>query len=227
MSKKEKLFWLLAYATTLLLTLLPFFQVGLTNTDDFQYYNTSHFPGQWVFDATVYAHGAGRFYFLLTKYFYYVPYLFDNYALTKFIQYFTTACSYALFSFLVYKMFRSKRLGALTGLLLIFNMSLGIDNFYPPTSFPFYFHFSLIIFLAGLLLYVNYCEKGGYWRVIVSAALVLLACLFYENYILFSVFFIIFVIVKEWCRNGFVAMMKSKEFYKRLCPLVAVGVILV
>lgn len=221
MSKKEKLFWALAYLATLLLTLLPFFQVGITNTDDLQYFNTSHYPNVWASDAKIYAHTAGRFYFLLTKFFYYVPYFGHNYALTKFIQYFTVFVSFMLFSYLVYKIFRSKRLGALTGLLLVFNMSIGIDRFYPPTSYPFYFHFSLIIFLAALLSYVNYIEKGGYWRVIVGAVLALVACLFYENYVLFSVIFIGFVFIREWCRNGFVDMLKSKEFYKRICPFIA------
>ena len=219
MGKKQKIVWSLACLATLLLTLLPFFQVGLTNPDDFQYFNTSHYPGQWVYDATIYAHGAGRFFFLLTKYFYYVPYLGDNYALTKFIQYFTVACSYALFSFLVYKVFRSKRLAALTGLLLVFNMSLSTDIF-PPTSYPFYFHFSLIVFLTALLSYVNYDEKGGYWRVVVGAVLALVSCLFYENYVLFSGFFIVFVFVREWNRNGFAALWKTKEFYKRVCPFI-------
>lgn len=220
MSKKEKFFWSLAYLTTLLLTLLPFFDVGLANTDDLQYYNTSHYPNVWVNDAIAYAHTAGRFYFILTKYFYYIPYLGDNYALTKFIQYFTVFVSYALFSYLVFRIFKTKRLGALTGLLLIFNMSMGIDRFYPPTSYPFYFHFSLIIFLLGILFYVNYDEKGGLWRVIVGAVLALTSCLFYENYVLFSVIFIGYVFIREWCRNGFVALWKSKDFYKRIVPFI-------
>ena len=225
MNKKEKLFWSLAYLATLLLTLLPFFQVGLANTDDFEYYNTSHYPTTWIHDSIIYAHAAGRFYFFLTKFFYYIPYLGDNFVLTKFIQYFTVVFTYALFSYLIYKIFKSKRLGALTGLLLIFNMTMGVDKFYPPTSFPFYFHFSLIFFLFALLLYVDYAEKGGYWRVIVSAILVLISCLFYENYVLFTVIFIAIVFVLEWCRNGFVAMWKSKQFYLKLCPFIVITLV--
>ena len=38
MSKQEKVFWFLAYTATAVLTLLPFFHVGFTTSDDFQYF---------------------------------------------------------------------------------------------------------------------------------------------------------------------------------------------
>ena len=57
-------------AITALLTLLPFFKVGFTTGDDFQYFITARHPANWINDAIAYAEGAGRFYFLITKYFY-------------------------------------------------------------------------------------------------------------------------------------------------------------
>ncbi len=226
MNKKEKAFWILVYSVTAVLTLLPFFQVGLTNSDDFQYYNTAHTNWQyWVSDAKIYAHGAGRFYFLLTKYFYYIPYLVDSPVWTKFTQYVPLMGCYLLFSYLTYRIFKSRRLGALTLLLLIFNMSVGGDHFSIPTAFPFYFTFSLLIFMSGILLFLNYTERNRYWRVLVSALVLFISCLFYENYLIFTLLFCCYILIRNWRRYGFIQTFKSKSFYKELIPYVAVLVL--
>ena len=222
MSKQEKCFWILAYSVTAIITLLPFFQVGITNSDDFQYYNTAHSDWKyWLEDATIYAQGAGRFYFLITKYFYYLPYLIDSYIWTKATQYIPLMGCYLLFSYIIYRIFNSQRLGALTLLLLIFNMSVGYDWFSIPTAFPFYFTFSYIIFLSGILLFINYTEKNGYWRVLVSALLLFISYLFYENYLVFSLFFCCYILIRNWRHSGFVQMLKSKQFYMELVPYIA------
>jgi len=212
----------LAYTVTAIITLLPFFQVGITNSDDFQYYNTAHSDWQyWLKDATIYAQGAGRFYFLLTKYFYYLPYLIDSYIWTKATQYLPLIGCYLLSSYITYRIFHSQRLAALTLLLLIFNMSVGYDWFSIPTAFPFYFTFSFIIFLSGILLFINYTEKNGYWRVLVSALLLFISYLFYENYLVFSLFFCCFILIRNWRHSGFVQTLKSKQFYKEFVPYLA------
>lgn len=222
MSKKEKFFWSLAYLTTTILIFLPFFQVGFTNMDDFQYYNQAHTSwSNWVADAKSYAHGAGRFYFLITKYFYYVPYLIDNVVWTKLMQYLPLLGCYLLFSYLVYSIFNSQRLGCLTLLALLFNTAIGMDWFYPPTAYPFYFAFSFLIFLAGVLLFVNYAKKGGYWRIIVSSAVFFVSYLFYEDYLVFTVLFVCCVIVWRWRKDGFLKMLKSKQVYLELVPYAA------
>ncbi len=229
MSKREKLLWILAYSVTLVLTLLPFFQVGFTTGDDFQYYNTAQADWQyWKQDAKVYAQNAGRFYFLITKIFYYIPYLVDSFGWTKFVQYFSLTVCYLLFSYLVYRIFKSWRLGALTLLLLIFNTNMGYyigGN--PPTSYPFYFPFSLIIFLCGILLFVNYTEKNGYWRVLLSAALFFVSYLFYENYLVFTLIFGGYIFFRNWRRSGFFALWKSKTFYKEAVPFAVVLILYV
>ena len=228
MNRKERIFLILAYIATAIMTLLPFLQVGFTNSDDFQYYNTAHVGwSQWVDDAMIYATGAGRFYFVITKYFYYVPYLIDSVVWTKLTQYVPLIGCYVLFSYLVFRIFKSKRLGALTLLLLIFNMSVGLDMFYPPTAFPFYFSFSLLIFLTGILLFVNYTERNGYWRIILSAFLFLVSYLFYENYLVFTIIFVVCFLIRRWRSDGFVAMLKHKQFYKELVPYAVVAVLYV
>ena len=219
MNKKEKIFLALAYAVTAILTLLPFFEVGFTNSDDFQYYNTAHNSlDYWFEDASIYAKIAGRFYFLITKYFYYVPYLIDNMFWTKFMQYAPLFACYLLSAQIVYLIFDSKRLGALTLLVLVFNMSIGLCWFYVPTAYPFFFTFSFMIFLLGVLLYVNYTKKDGYWRIILSSVLFFISYLFYENYLVFAVIFCCCVFARNWKKTGFVTMLKSKSFYKETVP---------
>ncbi|MBR6131620.1 MAG: hypothetical protein IKQ20_07145 [Bacteroidales bacterium] len=223
MSKKEKFLWALAFSAIAILTLLPFFQVGFTCGDDFQYYNTAQ--GTWSqmrADAESYAHQSGRFYFLITKYFYCIPYLIDSFAWTKFVQYGSLLLCYGLFAYTAGRIFRSVRLGMLTLLLLIFNTFIGANWHYPPTAYPFYFSFSLMVYLCSILLFVNYTEKGGSWRLILSAIVCFIACLFYEDYIIFTILFGCCILVRHWRISGFLPMLKSKQFYKEIIPYVTV-----
>ena len=226
MSKQEKFFWILAYTVTAIITLLPFFQVGITNSDDCLYFNTAHKDWQyWLKDSKIFAQGAGRFYFLFTKYFYYIPYLIDNYAWTKAMQYLPLMGCLLLFAYIIYRIFKSRRLGALTFLLLIFNMSVGYESFSVPTAFPFYFPFSFFIFLSGILLFILYTEKSGYWRVLVSALLLFISFLFYENYLVFTLLFCGCILIRNWRHSGFINTLKSKSFYREMVPYIAVLVL--
>lgn len=228
-NRREKIYFALAFIVTTILTLLPFFFVGIANADDFQYFNTAHSDwSNWINDAKVYAQGQGRFYFLVTKYFYYIPYLFNSFAWTKFIQYFSLCGSYLLFSYIVYRIFKSMKLSALSLLLLIFNTSIGYYSGYNiPIGYPFYFTFSFILFLCGILLFINYTEKGNYWRVVFSAMLFFAAFLFYEDYLVFTILFIGYIFIRNWKRNGFSNMWKCKSFYLELIPYVVVLVLYV
>lgn len=223
MNKQEKFIWILAYSVTAIITLLPFFQVGFTNCDDFQYYNAAHSGWHyWLTDANIYAQCAGRFYFLLTKYFYYIPYLLDSFAWTKAVQYLPLIGCYLFFSYIIYRIFKSQRIGALTFLLLIFSMSVGHESFSLPTAFPFYFPFSFLIFLSGILLFINYTENNGYWRILVSALLLFISYLFYENYLVFTLLFCCYILIRNWRQSGFIQTLKSRSFYREIVPYIAV-----
>lgn len=221
--KWEKLYYALAYAVVVILTLLPFFLVGIANEDDLQFFITAHKGlDYWKFDASVYAQGQGRFYYMITKYFYYIPYLFDSFAWTKFLQYSSLCICYLMFAYLVTRIFKSWRLGALSMLLLVFNTRIGAYSGYSiPIGYPFYFTFSLIVFLGGVLLFINFTEKGKLWRVLLSTVLFFAAFLFYEDYLVFALIFIGFVFVWNWQRMGFSNMWKTKSFYAEVVPYVA------
>ncbi len=225
--KNEKILYYLALVATAILTLLPFFHVGITNTDDFLYFNMAHADWDfWKLDATYYAQHQGRFFYLITKYFYYIPYLVDNYIYTKFVQYFTLCAAYLIFSYLIYKVFKSSKLGALTLLLLIFNTCVGYYyGYFPPIGYPFFFAFSFIVFVAGLLFFIAYTEKGGLWRSILSAALLFFASLFYENYLVFIALFILIVFIRNWKHFGFKKLWKESSFYAEIIPSVIVIVL--
>jgi hypothetical protein len=225
--KREKLYYALAYTAAIILTLLPFFLVGIANDDDLQFFITAHKGlDYWKFDANVYAQGQGRFYYLITKYVYYIPYLFDNFAWTKFVQYASLCVCYLMFAYLVSRVFKSPKLGALSLLFLVFNTRIGAYTGYViPIGYPFYFTLSLIVFLGGVLLFMNYVEKGKRWRLVLSAGLFFASLLFYENYLVFSCLFICFVFLWNWKRFWGSNMWKTKSFYVELIPYVAVIVL--
>ena len=95
------------FLTTVVLSLIPFFKVGFTTSDDVQYFITAQQNWQyWMMDHHYFALGQGRFFYLITKYFYYVPYLADNFFVTKTIQYITLLSCYLLFAYIVYRILR-------------------------------------------------------------------------------------------------------------------------
>ena len=219
MDKREKVFWFLAYTAIAVLTLLPFFYVGFTTADDFHYYNVARdgFKALYV-DAQYFAQYAGRFYFLITRYLYYTPYLIDSFVWTKFVQYSSLLICYLLFAYVIYRIFHSGKLGLLTLLLLLSFPLIGTGWHYPPAAYPFYFSFSLTLFLAGILLYINYVERKGYWRIMVSALLFFLSFLFYEDYLVFALLFCLGVLGYHWRKSGFVNTLKNKYLYLELVP---------
>ena len=113
--KQEKWLMVATFAIVALLTLLPFFKIGFATDDDLQYFVTSHRSWQqWVEDARWYAVCSGRFYFLITKYFYDVPCLIDSFVYKKAEQYISLMVCYGVFSYLIFRIFRSARLATIT-----------------------------------------------------------------------------------------------------------------
>lgn len=221
MKNRKQLLVYAALAATALLSLLPFFKVGFTTGDDFQYFHTAHAGWQhWMSDAKIYAEGAGRFYFYITKIFYYVPYLVDSFAYTKAVQYISLLACYCMFAWFVYRVFRSRNLGLMTLLLLIVDTALTPNNHVPTIAYPFYFSFSIIIFIGALLLYLRYTERGGWWRVVLSSLLMLAAYLFYETYLIFAIIFGLIVVIRHWKSAGFVGMIRSRVFWSEVVPYV-------
>lgn len=228
-SKNEKLFLGFAFILTAILSLLPFFHVGFTTSDDVQYYVTAHRSWDyWIMDHQAYAQGQGRFYFLITKFFYYVPYLCGSFLNVKIVQYVSLIACYCLFSYIVYRIFRCKWLAALTLLFLVFDTAVtAMGYFIAITAYPFFFSFSFMLFLTGVLTFINYYERGGKWRPIVAAVLFFLSALFYENYLVFILLVGIYIFVRHWRRDGFVKLWRNRDFYREVLPVAVVMIVYV
>jgi len=223
-SSRERLVVALAYVATALLTLIPFFQVGFTTCDDLLYFQVArHSWADWMGDARIYAETQGRFYFLITKIFYYVPYLVDNFAYTKAVQYLSLVACYGLAAYFVYRLFRSWQLGLMVLLLLLLDTAITSNNHIATIAYPFYFSFSLILFIGALLLFLNYRERGAYWRIIVSALLMLATFLFYEMYLLFAVAFLVVITIGHWRSRGLRATLRSRAFWSEVLPYLFVA----
>ena len=221
-SRKEQLWFVAALLATALLHLLPFFKVGFTTSDDVQYYVTAQQSWQyWLMDHQCYAEHQGRFYFLITKFFYYIPYLADNFAVAKAVQYITLLTSYILFAYLTYRILRSQAIGLLTLLLLVFNTCVNKAGYFiAVTSYPFFFSFSFIIFLSGVLLLVNYYQRGGRWQPMWASALFFVSALFYENYLVFILLIAAYIVVRNLRRNGVRRLWTKSSFWRELLPMV-------
>jgi hypothetical protein len=214
---QQPFFWFLFFVT-IFLTLIPFFKVGLTNCDDLYYYIKTLEGGVFA-DARWYARGAGRFYFLITKPLYHVAYLIDNFYFTKIIQYGCVLLSFTLFALVVKKIFKQTAFALSVFLLLFVFLTVMPGNFMPIIAFPLYFTLSFSIFLLSILFLIKYYETKKYKHLVISAILSAIALLFYENYLIFLLFVIVFVFTKNISEQG-AKSLKNKIIYKEIAPFI-------
>jgi hypothetical protein len=208
----------------IILSFYPFFRIGFTNADDFDFYLRG-IQGGLFEDAYWYARGQGRFYFLFMKPLYHVPYLIDNFYFTKIIQHGMTLLSFTLFAIVVRKIFCQKEISILVFLLLLSFLSVSLPlYFFPIIAFPFYFSLSFSIFMLSLIFLIKYIETKKYYYNLLSAIVFALAMLFYETY-LFILFYICLFIFFHNITNRGKSMFRNKLFYKEILPFIFVGLI--
>lgn len=211
--------WFLFFLT-IFLTLIPFFKIGLTNCDDIEYYLKSFWNES---NRIAYAHGAGRFYFLITKPVYNVPYLIDNFYFTKIIQYICVLLSFSLFAVVVKKIFKQHVFALSVFLLLFVFLTVTPNYFMPIIAFPLYFTLSFSIFLLSLISFIKYYETTKYKYFIFSVILFAIAFLFYETYLIFLLYLILFIIGKNISEQG-IRIINNKKFYKEFLPFMCTGI---
>ncbi len=213
--------WFL-FGLTIIITLAPFFKVGFTNADDLANY-MSYLGKTTYSECWLYARSAGRFYFLITKPLYSLPYIGDNFLLTKIIQNLSLLLSYSLFAHLIKKIFKSRELAYVLFLLLIMATPISANYFLPFIAYPFYFTFSFSLVLIAILFYNKYVETKNYKFVLISAITFFIAILFYETYLVFLLFLMFYILCQSILENrGFKKLLISKTFYKELIPFVLV-----
>lgn len=221
----EKLFTWLLFSLTIIISLVPFFRIGLTTADDLD--NYMEYLGHGLFkEAWMYAKYAGRFYFIITKPLYSLPYIGDSFLITKVIQSFSLLLSYSLFSILIKKIFKSKELALALFLLLIMATPVSQNFFLPFIAYPFYFTFSFSILICSLLLFLKYTETNYYKYIIFSAIVLFIAILFYETYLVFLLFICFFIVFRNlYSLGSFQKLFSNKIFYKELIPIISVAVL--
>lgn len=220
----ERLIYGFLLSLTLLLTLQPFFRVGLTVGDDAEFLIQA-LRGETFKDFYDHAIYSGRFYYLFTKPFYYITYYLDNFYLGKIVQYASLLLSYSLFAAIIHKIFKVKYITLSVFLFLL--LFTPITSFYhiPFISYPVYYTFSFSLLLGGLLLFLQYTESGKYKWVIFSALLFLCGIPFYESYLQFLLYMALFILIRSIYLRGFKKSFVSRDFYKEIVPFIIVGVL--
>lgn len=222
----EKKYLIFLFCLTIFISFIPFFKIGFTTSDDFEYYLT-YLKGDFWSDAWYYAQIAGRFYFLITKPFYSLPYLFDNFYFTKILQHGTLIISYLLFSWLIFKMFKSKNLAGFVLLLLVMNTLVTFNLHIPFIAYPVFFTFSFCLCIISVLLFLKYTETQNYKYVIFSAILFFITMLFYETYLVILSYMCLYIIIRSLKIRTWNGTYKNKLFYKEIIPFVSAGVLYV
>ncbi|MDR2009184.1 MAG: hypothetical protein LBQ22_01720 [Bacteroidales bacterium] len=222
-NKQISSFLLLLFALIVILTLYPFFKVGFVTADDLEYYMTMR-RGDIFTDAYWYSIGAGRFYFLITKPLYSIPYIVDNFYYTKIIQYSFLLLSFITFMIVIRKIFKLKEFALLVFLLLFAFLSVTPNCFVPIMAYPFFFSFSFTIFLFSILQLLKYIETKKYKYLILSVVLYTIALLFYETFLIFLFFIVAFLLIKNIIEKG-KTVLKDKSFYKEVLPFCFVAIL--
>jgi hypothetical protein len=174
----------------------------------------------------VYAEGAGRFYFLITKPFYHIAYLFDNVYYTKIIHYGFLLLSFILFAIVVKRVFKETAFTLSVFLLLFVFLTITPNYFIPFQALPVYFTLSFSTFLLSILQLIKYYELNRYKNLIFSVILFAVTLLFYENYLMFIFFVLVFMLAKNISEQG-TGFLKNKTMYKETMPFVLVCVVYV
>lgn len=204
-------------AVLLLVSLLPLTKISFITGDDIEYYITSD-PAYWVDSARVYAESTGRFYFLLVKWIYAVPYLVNSnlYYYTMFIVPVITV--FILFFWLIKRATNNSSIALLVALFSCATFSI-FGEYSAMTSYPLYFTLSLISLFSSLHLLISYFKTSKYYFIIASASLFLITIVFYECYVFYSLLIFILIV---WRAESLVITRKEKvlKIVKEVFPYI-------
>ncbi len=217
----KTILWILLGLMTLI-TLYPFFEIGITTGDDMLYYHLSFRKDLWPL-AFQFAKDNGRFYFALVNPLYTFPYTFDNHVFTKTIQYTSLAISFFVFSAVIIKVFKSTAMGMLSLTLLLTTLSLSKWTSLI-VCYPFCFCFSFTLILCSVLLLLKYLEIRKPVYLLSSAIVYLAGLLFYEVYLLYLLIVAMIILAhyaKEKRLNEIT--FPYKKTFKTLLPFIIVG----
>lgn len=184
------LLWVIT-GVLLLVTLYPLTNIFAITGDDLENFLGVNFS-KWYDSALLYAEGTGRFNFLLVKWVYSIPYLFDSELYYYSVAITPVAIAFALFIWLACRIMKNGYVALLVGLLGCATFSI-FGEYSAMNSYPLYFSLSIILLLLSLHFLVSYFETLKYVFVLVSALLILTSAIFYECYLIY--YLLIFVLI--------------------------------
>ena len=222
---KESQYWIWALLfIIIILSLSPFFKIGITSSDDLDYYIRA-LLGNESMDAEYYAKHQGRFFFLITKPLYSIPYLIDNFYFTKTVQHGLLLLCFILFTMVISKVFKQKEFSILIFLLLFSLLFVSKPMYLMPfIAYPFIFTFSFSLVLLSALFLLKYYETTQYKYLITASLIFTLGLLFYETYLLFLALFCLYIFFQNTPKSG-KRIFTNKLFYKEVTPFILVGIL--
>ncbi|MDR2083513.1 MAG: hypothetical protein LBP67_00765 [Bacteroidales bacterium] len=219
--KSTKILFDFLLLIVVVLTFLPLFKVSFIAADDLENFIKSDI-NLWFADGLGYAKFTGRFYFLLVRWIYFLPYLINA-------------------PWFYYTM---KVIPLIVGIILLFSLikRAGYDNFLvmlglllfcalfqfggagsSVTCYPFYFSVAIVLVLSSIHLIFNYHKTGKYYYIIISSVLMAIASLFQESLLMYYVLVLI-IILSKYKPKTFLKKENILKFLKEIGPFVFFGI---
>lgn len=203
------------------MALIPFINTGIATGDDAEFFITGFFE-KLNASSAIYAKGAGRFYFYITKPFYNIPYLIHNLSIIKAINILFVLVNIIIINKIIGYLSGNKKVGWLFFVLAITFITVkGQNN--PITAFHWYFTGSINFILVSLLYALKFRKENKrsfkYFAIISYA----IGLIFYEVYLLYLpvIIFTIhqFNFKQQNIRQNIVS------FLKNTYPLITIGLL--
>lgn len=213
---------LIALLGVAIVVFLPFLNTGFGTGDDVEFMLTAKNGSSWQM-AKMYANDTGRFYFLLTKPLYDLPYLLADYPTLKAINILFVLLNFLLIAKIA-QLFSNKYLGYFTFLItLVFVSIKGGNN--PIVSFLLYFSVSFSFILASILFTIKFGKENLIRYRNLSWIFFAIGLLFYEVYIMYLPL-VVFILSYKFLQNtGYQKKKGWRQVIKAIYPIAAVGVL--
>jgi len=204
-----------------IVTLVPFINTGFATGDDLEFMITA-LNGHSFSVAGIYAKGAGRFYYYLTKPFYDLPYILGDLTFVKSVNLIFVAFNFALLSFIAKLISNDKWVGYFTFLLtLVFVTIKGSNN--PITSFLWYFPVSFSFILISIIFALKYIRKSKVSHRTLSFVFYSIGLIFYETYLIYLPLVVFILSFKIIVSDRISIWQKLKGIFIKSAPILMIG----
>ncbi|MDY3909020.1 MAG: hypothetical protein SOZ48_04735 [Eubacterium sp.] len=123
-----------------------------------------------------------------------------------------------LFCYLVYKVFRDKRLSVFLALFLLACMPITF-NLFSPSAFATIYNFPFAILIISMIMYLDYIDNGSIVRRNLSLILFVIAVTGYEIFLTFIPVYFFIILLKR--RDN---KIEFKSIIKKSCPILCTGI---